>query len=238
MRLNKFLALCGVASRRKCDEIILNGDISVNEKKIVKLGTVINENKDVIKYKDNIITLPSNYVYFKLNKPKGYITSVKDEHDRKTVMDLVKTDVRIFPVGRLDYDSEGLIILTNDGEIANKLTHPSSEVEKTYIVKIEGAIKESELAVLRNGVVIDGEKFGKSKVNLLSFDSKKNESRLQVKIKEGKNREIRRMFEHIGKTITLLKRVSIGNIKLGNLNRGEHRALNNQEIMYLNSIGV
>ena len=238
MRLNKFLALCGVASRRKCDEIILNGDILVNEEKIVKLGTVIDENKDVIKYKNNIITLPSNYVYFKLNKPKGYITSVKDERDRKTVMDLVKTDVRIFPVGRLDYDSEGLIILTNDGEIANKLTHPSSEVEKTYIVKIEGSIKESELAVLRNGVVIDGEKFGKSKVNLLSYDSKKNESRLQVKIKEGKNREIRRMFEHIGKNITLLKRISIGNIKLGNLNRGEYRPLNNQEIMYLNSIGV
>lgn len=238
MRLNKFLALCGVASRRKCDEIILSGIISVNNQKITKLGTTIDEKKDIIKYNDNIITLPSNYVYFKLNKPKGYITTVSDEHNRKTVMDLIKTDVRIFPVGRLDYDSEGLILLTNDGEVANKLTHPSNEVEKTYIVKIEGNIKESELAVLRNGVVIDGEKFGKSKVKLLSFDSNKNESRLEIKIKEGRNREIRRMFEHIGKTIILLKRISIGKIKLGNLNRGEYRPLNKEELIYLATLGV
>ena len=236
MRLNKYLALCGVASRRKCDEIIQKGEVAVNGTVVTEMGYIVNEKKDKVFFNGNAVCLPSEYEYYKLNKPKGVVTTALDPFNRKTVLDLVQVETRIFPVGRLDYDTEGLLLLTNDGEIANFLTHPKNQIEKTYIVRIEGQIKESELAVLRNGVVIDGEKFGKSKIKVLAYDSSKNETRLEVKIYEGKNKEVRRMFGAIGKTIVLLKRVSVGEIKLGNLKRGEFRKLNKDEISYLNSL--
>ena len=153
MRINKYLALCGVASRRKSEQFILDGKVKVNGKIIRDLFTDINIKKDKVELEGSLITLPSNYVYYKLNKPKGYLCTAVDDKGRKTIYDLVKSEVRLFSIGRLDYDTEGLIILTNDGDLAQKISHPSHETEKEYIVKIEGNILESELAVLRNGAI-------------------------------------------------------------------------------------
>ena len=229
MRINKYLALCGVASRRKVEDFIIKGQVKVNDQVVTDLSTDIDIKNDIVLVSGQKVTIAEDYVYYMLNKPKGYVCSVSDERGRKTVLDLVVDPKhRIFPVGRLDYHSEGMLILTNDGDIANRLTHPSNEVEKKYIVKIEGTMVESELAVLRAGVVIDGERFGKCNVTLTNTDGKI--SRLEVVLHEGRNREIRRMFEAIGKNVIFLKRVSIGMLKLGGLARGEYRALKPHEI--------
>ena len=228
MRLNKFLASAGVASRRKCDQLIQEGLISVNAKVVNEVGTIINEKKDKVFYEGRQILLSSSFVYIKLNKPKGYACTAKDEKGRKTIYDLLPQGERLFSIGRLDYDTEGLIILTNDGDFANKVAHPRYSVDKEYHVTIEGQIKESELAVLRKGVVIDGERMPSAKVEFLSTDGKF--TKLSIVIDEGMNRQIRRMFEAIGKTIKLLKRVRIGNVKLGGVKRGDFRDLTTQEL--------
>ena len=228
MRLNKFLSSCGIASRRKCDEIILSGAVSVNGKVIKELGVSINEKKDKVFYEGKELFLPSSFVYIKLNKPKGYACTAKDEKGRKTIYDLVKTDERLFSIGRLDYDTEGLIILTNDGDFANKVAHPKYAIDKEYHVTIEGNIKESELAVLRKGVVIDGERMPSAKVEFLSSDDKF--TKLSVVINEGMNRQVRRMCKAINKSVIGLHRAAIGNITVKNLKLGEYRSLNNKEI--------
>lgn len=228
MRINKYLALCGVGSRRKVEEYVLNGNIKVNGKVVTVLSTDINPKSDKVMYLDKDVTLPSCYVYYKFNKPKGYICSAKDEKGRKTIYDLVKVNNRVFSVGRLDYKSEGLLLLTNDGDFANKLTHPTNHIDKEYIVTIEGEITEGELAVLRAGVVENGNRMPSAKVNLISYQNKL--SRLSVVIDEGQNRQIRRMFEAIGKNIVLLKRVAIGGLKLGGLERGKYRPLTDKEL--------
>lgn len=229
MRINKYLALCGVASRRKVEEFIINEQVKVNNKIVTNLATDIDIKNDIVTVSGERVKLTEEYVYYMLNKPKGYVCSADDDRGRKTVLDIVKDySHRIFPVGRLDYDSEGMLILTNDGDLTQRLTHPSNEVEKKYIVKVEGSIVESELAVLRAGVVIDGERFGKCNVTLTNTDGKI--SRLEVTLKEGKNREIRRMFDAIGKNVIFLKRVSIGCLKLGGLSRGEYRQLKPYEV--------
>lgn len=235
MRLNKFLATAGVASRRKCDEIILSGKIEVNGKKVNELGLQVDENKDIITFNGKGLQLPSTFVYLKINKPKGYICSNNDDKKRKTIYGLVNfPNVRLFSVGRLDYETEGLLILTNDGNFAHKIIHPSSNIEKEYICKIEGKILESELAVLRNGVVEkDGTKLPKAKVEVVEEIKNKNNlgiiTKLSIKISEGKNRQIRRMFEGIGRNIVFLKRIAIGELKLGGLNRGEYKLLTEKE---------
>lgn len=232
MRLNKYLALAGVASRRKCDEIIANGDVKVNGSVVTEMGTQINEKKDKVEYDGKILSLPKEYVYYKLNKPKGYICSAKDEKGRKTIYDLIKIpDVRLFSIGRLDYDTEGLIILTNDGELSQKIAHPSCSIEKEYIAVIEGEVKESELAVMRAGVVVDGDRMPACRVEYIRREG--NNTRLKVVIDEGQNRQIRRMFEAIGRTIILLKRVKIGHLTLGGLSRGEYKELTDKEIYLL-----
>ena len=228
MRLNKFLASAGVASRRKCDELLQQGLISVNGQVVSELGTVINEKKDKVFYEGRQVLLPSSFVYIKLNKPKGYACTAKDEKGRKTIYDLLPREERLFSIGRLDYDTEGLIILTNDGDFANKVAHPRYSVDKEYHVTIEGQIKESELAVLRKGVVIEGQRMPSAKVEFLSNDGKN--TKLSVVIDEGMNRQIRRMFEAIGKNIKLLKRVRIGNVRLGGVKRGDFRDLTTQEL--------
>lgn len=229
MRINKYLALCGVASRRKVEEFIINGLVKVNGKVVTKLSTDIDVMHDIVLVSGVKVNLPQDYVYYMLNKPKGYVCSLSDEANRKTVMDLVKDDKhRIFPVGRLDYDSEGMLILTNDGDLSFKLTHPSSHVDKKYIVKIEGGMVESELAVIRAGVVVNGERYSKCSAKVLSSDDKT--TRLEVIIHEGKNRQIRKMFDAIGKNVIFLKRVQIGSLKLGGLNRGEYRVLKPYEV--------
>lgn len=232
MRINKFLAASGVSSRRECDKLIEEGKVLINGNRAV-LGANVAE-EDEVKVNGNIVILKKNE-YYLLNKPKGYISSVSDDKGRKTVMDLMPSNVgRIYPVGRLDYDSEGLLILTTDGELAQHLTHPSNEVPKTYLVKIEGVITETELNPIRSGIEIDGYVTKKCKAHIV--ETNKAYTKLHITIKEGKNREIRKMFAAIGKEVTLLKRIKIGEITLRGLNRGEYRKLDKQEIAYLMSL--
>lgn len=234
MRINKYLASCSVASRRKSEEYILKGLVKVNGKVVTELQYDVNENKDKVEVDGKILKYSPKFEYYLLNKPKGYVCTSKDEHDRKIVIDLIKTNTRIFSVGRLDYNSEGLLILTNDGDLNYKLTHPSNEINKTYIVKIKGSISESEKAVLRKGVVVNGERYSPCKLTELSSD--KDSTRLEVVIHEGKNHEIRNMFSVVGKEILMLKRTKIGDLKLGGLNRGEYRTLKDYEVEYLKNL--
>lgn len=231
IRLNKYLASCGLASRRNCDKLILDKKILVNGKVVDGLGTVIDERNDKVEYDGKRLFPVANKIYIKMNKPKGYICTNSDEHGRKTVFDLLKTSERLFTIGRLDYDTEGLLIFTNDGDLANKLAHPRNEVKKVYIAKVEGQIKESELAVMRAGVVINGEKLPTCKVDYIQ--SQKGLTKLKITLKEGQNHQIKKMFLGIGRNLLLLKRVQIGEVKLGGLSRGEYKDLTSEEIAKL-----
>lgn len=234
MRINKYLAQSGIASRRKVEEFILQGKVKVNGKDVKDLATDIKDT-DIVYFNNNPVRVASKFVYYKLHKPKGYVTTVNDEKDRKTVMDLLRgVHTRVYPVGRLDYDSEGLLLFTNDGELTNILTKPNSEIEKTYTVHIEGDITGEQIKTLSNGVDIGGYKTKPCSVQLV--ESTPTLSKLKVTITEGKNRQIRKMFETINKNVTLLRRVQIGEIKLGGLSRGEYTELNSKEIKYLNNL--
>ena len=235
MRINKFISECGVCSRRKAEEYIKSGLVRINGVVVDKLATDVDVTKDKVTISNQEISLTDSYVYYMLNKPKGYICSMSDDRNRKSIVDLLgDIDRRVFPVGRLDYDSEGLIFLTNDGELTYKLTHPKFGIEKKYIVKVVGSMKESELAVLRAGVVVNNVRYSKCKVKLLSFEN--NVSKLEVTLTEGKNREIRKMFDAIGKEVIFLKRTHMAGIKLGGLKRGEIRRLKENEVDYLKSL--
>ncbi|MGI5842058.1 MAG: pseudouridine synthase [Christensenellales bacterium] len=234
IRLNKFLAQAGIASRRKCDQLILEGKVKVNDKVETGLGRVINEFKDAVFFDGKRVELQKNFLYFKMNKPKGYVCTNKDDKGRKTVFDLIKHSERLFTIGRLDYDTEGLLLFTNDGELAEKLSHPRNEVKKTYIAKIEGVIKESELAVLRKGVVIDGEVLPSAKVDV--YEVAKGYTKLKIIIDEGKNHQIKNMFKGIGRTLMFLKRIEVGGVKLGGLSRGEYKALTDVEVNILKTL--
>lgn len=234
MRINKYLAQAGIASRRKAEEFITMGKVKVNGQVVRDLATDI-KSTDIVVCDGKHVRVVENFVYFKLNKPKGYVSTVEDDKDRKTVMDLMRgVHARIFPIGRLDYETEGLIILTNDGEITNILTKPNSNVEKTYIVTIEGEIQTSELKTLASGVDIGGYVTKPCRVNVV--ETNPNSTRLSITITEGKNRQVRKMLESINKTITYLKRVQIGEIHLGGLSRGEYVPLNAKELKYLKSL--
>lgn len=236
MRINKFLAQCGIASRRKVEAFVLDGRIKVNGEVVTDLSTDIDVKKDEVYYDNRRLSLDeTTYKYIMLNKPKGYVTTVSDELGRKTVMDLISSvKERVFPVGRLDYGTEGLLLLTNDGELAQRLTKPNYGITKTYICTIEGSIKESELAMLRAGAVIDGEKLNKCKVKIL--EKLDNRTKLEIVIDQGKNRQIRKMMEYINKEVVYLKRQKIGDLKLGGLSRGEFRELKDYEVAYLYDI--
>ena len=233
MRLNKFLAACGVASRRSCDELIKDGKVNVNGK-VAGLGLEVGEG-DEVTVNGNKVVLKKNEYYI-LNKPKGYLSTVSDDKGRKTVMDLMPSSVgRIYPVGRLDYDSEGLLILTTDGELAQWLTHPSNEVPKTYLVKIEGTATEATLNPIRSGIEIEGGYVTK-KCKAHIVETNKEYTKIHITITEGKNREIRKMFAAIGREVTLLKRIKVGELTLRGLDRGKWRKLNKQEVAYLMSL--
>ena len=227
-RLNKYIASSGLCSRRKADELIENGQVMVNGKKVTELGYLVQE-KDKV-FVDKKLIHPVRHEYYRFYKPAGYITTADDEKGRKTIYDLVDSDVRLFSVGRLDYDTEGLIFLTNDGEFANLITHPKFHFEKEYHVTVEGEIKEGDLAVLRKGVVENGKRMPEARVKLLGYDGKF--SKVSVVIDEGQNHQVRRMFDAIGHQIKLLKRVRIGQVRLGGLYRGKTKDMTEEEIAY------
>ena len=232
MRLNKYLASCGAASRRGADELIRSGRVKVNAAVVTEPGARVETDNDTVTLDGKKVTPVSKMTYIMLYKPKGCITSVRDDKGRKTVYDYLDVEVpHLVPVGRLDYDTEGLLILTNDGELANRLTHPSGEVPKTYLVRAEGQFPEHILAKLRKGVEIDGIKTKRSKVKLLEQDEK--EGKLLVTITEGRNRQIRRMFEAVERNVVFLKRMAIGELRLGGLARGKWRYLRDEEVEYL-----
>ena len=234
IRLNKYMADCGVDSRRNCDKIILEGRVKVNNKLVNELGFMVNEDNDTVKVDGRKIVLKTKNVYIMLHKPKGYVTTVKDEKERKTVMELVDVKLRVYPVGRLDYDTEGLLLLTNDGDMTFKLTHPKYEVAKKYVARIEGEICESELEQLRKGVEIEGKKTAPAKAKLVEkYD---NGCKVELTIHEGRNHQVKKMFEAIGKNVAFLKRTEMGEIRLGGLGRGKWRYLNDKEIAYLKEL--
>lgn len=235
MRLNKYIAECGVASRRGADCLIEEGRIKVNGKSVTQPGTVIDEDNDTVLLDGKKIERVRRSIYLMLNKPKGCVSTVKDDKGRKTVLDYIDIkDKRLFPIGRLDYDSEGLLLLTNDGDLAFKLTHPSHDIPKTYIAKVEGEVPESDLVVLRKGIVLDGIQTHRAKIKLLEYNE--GISRLEVTIYEGRNRQVRRMFESIGKQVVFLKRTGIGDLRLGGLSRGAYRYLTEKEIQLLKNL--
>lgn len=232
MRLNKFLASCGAASRRGADELIASGRVRVNSIVVTELGKMVETDNDTVTLDGKKVEPVSKMTYIMLYKPKGCITSLRDEKGRKTVYDYLDLEVpHLVPVGRLDYDTEGLLLLTNDGELVNRLAHPSGEVPKSYLVRAEGEFPEHILAKLRKGVEIDGVKTKRSKVKLLEQGEK--EAKLLVTITEGRNRQVRRMFEAVERNVVFLKRVAIGDLRLGGLARGAWRYLREEEVEYL-----
>lgn len=237
-RLQKYMARCGVASRRKCEEIILSGEVRINDNIVSELGVKINPEKDKVTYKGNIIKPEEKKLYIMLNKPEGYITSVKDEKGRKTILDLVKVEERIYPIGRLDYDSSGLILLTNDGDIYNKIIHPRVNIGKKYIATCRGEFSKEEIKRFESGIDIGGYITAEAKMTLLDIEKKNNlvNSVVEIIIHEGKNRQIRRMCEALGHEVLSLKRVEVGSIKLGYLKKGQWRNLTDEELKYINSL--
>mgnify|MGYP000932790343 FL=1 len=232
-RLQKYLAECGVASRRKCEELILQGKVKVNNQIVTELGVKVNPEKDIVKFEDKEVKPTSKMVYILLNKPIGYVTTADDQFGRDTVLDLVKVKERIVPVGRLDMYTSGALILTNDGDFVYKVTHPKHEIEKTYTVTVKGIIKNEEVEQLRKGVKIDDYITKPAKVKILKTDIEKNISRLEIVIHEGKNREVRKMCESVGRKVLALHRSKIGKIGVKDIELGKWRYLKDREIQEL-----
>jgi 23S rRNA pseudouridine2605 synthase len=230
VRLQKYLAECGIASRRKCEEYIKQRKVEINGIIITELGTKVNPEKDKIKFEGKEVSKNNKLVYILLNKPIGYVTTSDEQFGREKVLDLVKIKERIVPVGRLDMYTSGALILTNDGDFVYKVTHPKHEITKTYTVTIKGIIKTDEVDKLRKGVDIDGYITKPAKVKILKTDTEKNISRLEIIIHEGKNRQVRRMCESIGKRVIALHRSKIGNISVKDIELGKWRYLKNEEV--------
>ncbi|OOM73457.1 pseudouridine synthase [Clostridium sp. BL-8] len=233
-RLQKYMASCGVASRRKCEEIIIEGKVKVNGVTVNEVGIKVNPLKDIVEYKGKVIKKEEKKVYIMLNKPEGYISSVKDEKGRATILDIVKVKERIYPIGRLDYDSSGLLLLTNDGEVYNKIIHPRVELIKKYIAVVTDEITKNDIQKFEIGIDIGGYITAPAELKVLSFE--KGVSTVEIGIHEGKNRQIRRMCAALHHEVLSLKRISIGDLKLGYLKRGEYRELKQDEIDYLNNL--
>ena len=232
-RLQKYLAECGVASRRKCEEYILQGKVKVNNNIITELGTKINPEKDKVTFERKEVKKENKKVYILLNKPIGYVTTAEEQFGRDKVLDLVKVKERIVPVGRLDMYTSGALILTNDGEFVYKVTHPKHEITKTYTVTIHGIITKQEVEQLSNGVKIDDYITKPAKVKILKTDEEKNISRIEITIHEGKNRQVRKMCEAISKKVIALHRSKIGNIGVKDLKLGQWRYLKENEVKQL-----
>lgn len=226
LRVQKILADAGIASRRKCEQLIRESRVKVNGK-VIKLGDKADSDKDKIYVDNKLIVQRENKIYILLNKPWGYVTTVSEPFGMRKVADLVALKERIYPVGRLDKYSEGLLLLTNDGELANKLTHPSFGVSKIYVVKLAQEIRDEDLAQLLGGIKIEGREVALEKLTMLS------PTKLEVKIHEGRKHIVRRLFEELGYRVTKLTRVAFGPLKLGNLKKGKWRYLSGEEIKRL-----
>lgn len=233
IRLQKYLAEAGIASRRKCEEYITDGRIKVNGKIINELGTKVNPEKDEIYFDDKKIENKEELVYILLNKPIGYVTTAKDQFNRDTVMNLIKIKERVVPVGRLDMYTSGALLLSNDGNFVYKITHPKHEINKTYTVTLKGIVTKEDVEKLEKGVDIGGYITKPAKVKILKTDIEKNISRLEITIHEGKNRQVRKMCEAIGKKVEALHRTKIGNISVKTLKIGQWRYLTKKEIQEL-----
>ncbi|MBQ8658563.1 MAG: rRNA pseudouridine synthase [Clostridia bacterium] len=234
MRINKFLADMGVASRRGADEMISAGRVQINGV-TATLGATVEETDEVFLDGKKLVREEKKEEYYIMNKPKGVVCTVSDDRGRKTVIDLLPEGVgRVFPVGRLDYATEGLLILTNDGELTNRLTHPANDIPKTYLARIEGTLTEKDLNPIRSGIELDGVLTKKCKAHIV--ETNKAYTKVHVTITEGRNRQVRRMFEAIGRNVEFLKRISIGQLKLTGLDRGECRPLKENEIEYLKGL--
>ena len=230
IRLQKFLADAGIASRRKCEELILNNKILVNGKNAI-LGQKVIPEKDKIEYNGNIIKLSNKKIYIILNKPIGYVTTAKEQFDRPYVIELIKIKERIVPVGRLDMYTSGALILTNDGEFVYKVTHPKHEINKTYTVTVKGIVNEDDINNLKIGVKIDVNYITKpAKVKILKKDYENDISRIEITIHEGKNRQVRKMCEAIGKKVLALHRAKIGNLGVKDLKIGKWRYMTDKEV--------
>lgn len=233
IRVQKYLADAGICSRRKAEQYILEGKVRINNKVVFELGTKVSEDDEVY-FENKKIKIEDKKVYIMLNKPVNYITTVKDQFGRATVMDLIKDiNYRLVPVGRLDYDTSGLLIMTNDGDLVYKLTHPKHNIDKVYVAKLEGIIKKEEIYKFENGIHIDNYKTSNAKIEVLNLSN--NNSNVKITIHEGKNRQIRKMCDAIGHSVLSLKRISIGDINL-DVPIGKYRYLTSKEIEYLNRL--
>jgi len=231
MRLQKFLAKAGIASRRKCECLIKNGQVLVNGERFA-LGQGIDPEQDIVTYNGKQV-LTDRYSYFALNKPQGYLSTVSDPSHRRTIMDLIKVPGRLYPVGRLDKDSEGLMLLTNDGDLAYSLTHPKFKVEKTYEVTVDGEPTAHALRKLQNGILLEDGKTAPCRARVIKSYEGKSCAKIEIKIYEGRKREIRRMMRAIGHDVIRLRRIAIGPLLLGDLPSGKFRPLSSAEIQQL-----
>ncbi len=234
IRLQKHLSACGIASRRKAEELIEAGKVRVNGR-IATLGDKVDPKRDKVSVRGKTVVPVTEKVYIMVNKPRGYVTTMSDEYDRKCVNDLVKdVGVKVFPVGRLDRDSEGLLLMTNDGELANAITHPSRHVNKTYRVTVGGTVIDEQIEKLTSGIMLDGKKT--QPCDVFVVERKPDRTMLNFIIHEGRNRQIRRMCEAVGLDVLRLKRLEIAGVKLGGLKLGAWRNLNERELVRLNNI--
>ncbi len=227
-RLQKVIAASGIASRRKAEDLITNGKVKVNGEVVTELGTKVSD-KDEIEVNNEIIEKETKE-YYLLNKPRGVVSTTSDEKGRKTVTDLIPTKARIYPVGRLDYDTTGVLLLTNDGDFTNILMHPNNEVDKVYMAKLKGIIKGEQINKLQDGVELDDEVVKATKVKLKKVDQKNNTCMVQITIHEGKNHQVKRMFESVGYEVLKLKRERVAFFDLKDLQSGEFRKLTPKEV--------
>ena len=230
-RLQKVIANSGVCSRRKAEELIKLGKVEVNGVVVTELGTKVNE-KDEIIVNGKVIE-KEEHVYFLLNKPRGVVTTASDDKNRTTVVDLIETDKRIYPIGRLDYDTTGALILTNDGEFANLMMHPKNEIDKVYLAKVEGIATGKQVNELESGVVVDGFKLASSRVKIKKINKEKEESFIELTIHEGKNHQVKHMLQSVGLPVIKLTRERIAFLTVDKLKSGEYRKLSNKEISQL-----